>query len=88
MMSGLIFVDILAYGGAALGVVLLYLAGAMLLRPDCAAPCLSVLIERERALECVQEGSFNASRARACGSLFLMFASFFAVCIVRALQRP
>ena len=86
-MSSLIFVDILAYAGAALGVVLLYLVGGMLLLPGSAATCLSVLIGRQRALECIQEGSFKASPARACGSLFLMFASFFAVCIVRAFQH-
>jgi hypothetical protein len=86
-MSSLIFVDVLAYGGAALGVALLFLMGAMLMRPRCAVPCLSLLIGSERALECVREGSFRASRARAFGSLCLLFASFITICIVRGFQH-
>ncbi len=86
-MSSLIFVDVLAFGGAALGVVLLCLIGAMLMRPNSAAPCLSLFIGDERARECVQTGSFQIARARACGSLFLMFASFIAICIIRAFQH-
>ncbi|SEB43664.1 hypothetical protein SAMN05443244_0505 [Terriglobus roseus] len=86
-MSSLVFVDILAYGGAILGVLLLCLIGLMLVRPGSAATCLSFLIGDERAVECVREGSYKASRARACGSLFLLFASFIAICLVRAFQH-
>lgn len=86
-MSTLIFLDILAYSGAVLGVSFMFLIGAMLVRPGSAAPCLSVLIGVKHAQECVREENFRTSRTRACGSLFLLFATLIAICIVRGFQH-
>ena len=86
-MNVLLFLDILAYNGAAIGVLFFLLIGLTLLRRGLATQVLSLLIGSDRAQECSQDGSFRASQARALGTLFLFFASFIAVCIVRALQH-
>jgi len=85
-MSSLIFVDIIAYSGASIGVLLLFFIGLMLQRTRSAASCLSLLIGDERALECMREGSFKAGRMQAFGSLCLLFASFIAISILRAFK--
>ena len=70
-----------------MGITLLLLAGVLLMHPHSATYCLSVLIAEDRARECVKEGSFRASRARACGTLCILFGSLITLCIIRGLQH-
>lgn len=80
-MPTMIFVDILACCGAALGVLFLVVAGVGLLGRRGAVACLSILVTRSRARECVQDGTFTAPNARALGVLLVLFATSIAACI-------
>ena len=83
-MPTMIFVDILACCGAVLGVLFLLVAGFGLLGRGGAVACLSVLVTRSRARDCVQDGTFTAPGARALGLLLILFATSIAACIYRA----
>jgi hypothetical protein len=82
-MSTFIFVDLLAYAGAGMGVLVLLYLGVVLMRPSSAVKGLAAFIGEERARECFLDGSFKPSQARALGSLFLFLATFIALCVAR-----
>ena len=82
-MSTFILVNLLAYAGAGMGVLVLLYLGAVLMRPSTAVRGLAAFIGEARASECLKNGSFKPDQARALGSLFVLLATFISVCIVR-----
>jgi hypothetical protein len=82
-MSALVFVDVLSYLGACIGVAVMFFVGFLLMRPGSATKGLAAFIGEEKALECVRDGSFKPSQARALGTLLLIIAVFLSICILR-----
>lgn len=86
-MAAMVFVDIVAYAGAAMGVLLLLCVGCILIHPGTANRAMGAFISERQARRCLEDGSFRPARARALGMLLLLFATFMAVCIVRSTQH-
>ena len=84
-MSAMVFVDVLAYAGAGMGVLVMLYLGVVLMRTSTAVLGLAAFIGKDRARECFQDGSFRTSQARSIGALFVMLAAFIGVCIVRGM---
>lgn len=84
-MSTSIFVDLLAYAAADMGVLVLLYLGVAFMRPSSAVKGLAAFIGDDRARECFSDGSFKPGHAKVLGSIFLLLAAFIAICIVRGI---
>jgi threonine/homoserine/homoserine lactone efflux protein len=86
-MATFVFVDLLAYAGAAMGAVVLLIVGASLMRRSTALYGLAALVGEARARECIEQGSFRGRQARAIGVLFILLGTFMAYAVVRGILR-
>jgi hypothetical protein len=73
-MSTFIFVEVLAYAAAAMGVIVLLYLGFLLSRRKSVVQGLSALIGEEKARQCLEDGSFRSGHARTLGALFVLLA--------------
>ncbi len=81
----MIFIGLLAYSGAILGVSVLLYVGCVLMRRTTAVHGVAAFIGDTRAPECVDNGSFSFGQARAVGSFFLFVAVIVSVCVIRGI---